>query len=486
VFIVAKTGIYAINATTLLLDVARGAAISVCATLAARWLMSIATSRWVVALLIAWIAVPALAIAYVWAAFPFDIIHQPWCANMLHIILSAGRLAPIALVIVACVPPPPLDAVAYHCLRLTTTGRGKYFFLRWWSAGPGRCWLVTSALLFPLAFGEFEIGSRLNTGSWAVRLFDAQAGGQFLSTTLMQAAPGVIVQLAMLALAWWLLKGRGMIGAPHPPLTNPLWLRIVAWLMLAGGSAALVVFPLTTLVVQASSGFAVALAQAGNLRDEIAASLLFAATTAGCAWLVSGLNTARPPASGIRRLFGAAVIIPGLCGSLVIGLIILACCQLPLLRSLANSPLPILVALVALVLPYALVLRWMSRVPSANAAWHQATLLDAGAPNHRQTARNLRWSLVGRRRWWAVVLLFMWAYCDLAASAILHPVDMTPVLVRLYNLMHYGQSTALSVQLTMTLLAPLVVIALAYLALRLPPWHRLQAIHHKSESLSDV
>ncbi len=482
----AKTGLYAINATTLLLDVARGAAIAWCATLAARALITIAPSRWVMALLVAWIAIPALAIAYVWAAFPFDFMHQPWCAHFLHIFLSAGRLAPIALVIVACVPPPPLDAVAYHCLRLTTTGRGKYFFLRWWSAGPGRCWLMTSALLFPLAFGEFEIGSRLNTGSWAVRLFDAQAGGQFLSTTLMQAAPGVMVQLAMLALAWWLMRGRGIIGAPHPQLTNPPWLRIVAWLTLAGGSVALVLFPLTTLVIQASNGFAVAFAQAGNLRAEIAASLLFAATTAGCAWLVAGLVDVRPSTSGIRRLFSAAVLIPGLCGSLVNGLVVLACCQLPLLRPLANSPLPILVALVALVLPYALVLRWMSRVPSANAAWHQATLLDAGAPNHRQAARNIRWSLVGQRRWWAVILLFMWAYCDLAASAILHPVDMTPVLVRLYNFMHYGQSTALSVQLTMTLLAPLVVITLAYLVLRLPPWHRLRVSSNKSESLRDV
>jgi hypothetical protein len=63
---------------------------------------------------------------------------------------------------------------------------------------------------------------------------------------------------------------------------------------------------------------------------------------------------------------------------------------------------------------------------------------------------------------------------------------MTPVLVRLYNLMHYGQSTALSVQLTMTLLAPLFVISLAYLVLRLPPWHRLRVSSNKSESLRDV
>ncbi len=482
----AQTGLFAINVTTIFFDVARGAAIAVCATLAARALIAIATPRWVTATLVAWVVVPALAVAYVWAAFPFDGLHQPWCANVLHIILSAGRLAPIALVIVACVPPPPLDAMAYHCLRLTRAGHGFLFTLRFWSAGPGRCWVVASALIFPLAFAEFEIGSRLNTGSWAVRLFDAQAGGQFLSTTLMQAAPGVMVQLAMLALAWWLMRGRGIIGAPHPQLTNPPWLRIVAWLTLAGGSVALVLFPLTTLVIQASNGFAVAFAQAGNLRAEIAASLLFAATTAGCAWLVAGLVDVRPSTSGIRRLFSAAVLIPGLCGSLVIGLVVLACCQLPLLRPLANSPLPILAALVALVLPYALVLRWMSRAPSANAAWHQATLLDAGAPNHRQAARNIRWSLVGQRRWWAVILLFMWAYCDLAASAILHPVDMTPVLVRLYNFMHYGQSTALSVQLTMTLLAPLVVITLAYLVLRLPPWHRLRVSSMKSESLRDV
>ncbi len=275
--------------------------------------------------------------------------------------------------------------------------------------------------------------------------------------------------MAAVLLAWRLLRGAGTAPAVAAPVTTE-WLRASAWVLLLVGSAALVIFPLMSVVLQASAGLHVALGQAGNLRRELLASLVFALGASACAWIIAGmvLSALQAPRRlpGLR-LAAVALLVPGLCGSLVVGLAGLALCQLPLLRALADTPLPLVTALVLLVLPYALMLRWMSAAAPEAAAWHLAGLLEAGPADRGRAARAVRWQLAGRRQWWAVTLLFLWAYCDLAASAILHPVDMTPVLVRLYNLMHYGQSTALAVQVAMTLLVPLLTIALVHAALRL-------------------
>ncbi len=175
----------AISTTALILDLARGAAIATAATLAAAALLRLVERRWVVVLLAAWVAVPALAVAHAWA-LPAALLPHPLVALLLHLVLASLRLAPVALLIVCCVPPPPLDARAFHCLRLGPPAAARLGrWPNWWGAGPGRRWLVTALLIFPLAFGEFELGSRLALGTWAVRLFDAQAGGQFLSTTLL-------------------------------------------------------------------------------------------------------------------------------------------------------------------------------------------------------------------------------------------------------------------------------------------------------------
>jgi ABC-type Fe3+ transport system permease subunit len=60
-----------------------------------------------------------------------------------------------------------------------------------------------------------------------------------------------------------------------------------------------------------------------------------------------------------------------------------------------------------------------------------------------------------------MVLLFVWAYWDLTASSILAPIGMTPVTVRLYNLMHYGQIAALSAMTCAAFAAPIFIFLLA-------------------------
>jgi hypothetical protein len=447
-------------------DALRGLVIAGGATLIASSLIGVAAHRIVQTALIGWLAMPALVVAYAWAAIPGPVLHQAWAATAVHALVSMLRLAPVGVIIALLAPPPPLSDAALHCLRLGAARHRLGWRWQWWVRGPGRRWLLCVALLLAPAFAEFEIGSRLAIGCWSVRLFDAQAGGQFLSVTLVQALPGCAIQLCALAAAWWLLAARP--GSPQAVSRIPAaWVPRIGLILVGLGSIALVAFPIASLMADARSGIAVAITQALSLRAEILASLVFAVTASGCAWLAAGMLTALGLTSVSLRVLVAATLVPGLCGSLVVGLALLSVSQLPGLSGYAAGPLPLVVALVLLLLPIAVVLRLLADQERSGPGWHVMELLNGGGPRRDQAQARLHWSLVGRKRWWALALMFLWAYGDLAASAILHPVDMTPVLVRLYNLMHYGRSTALSVQLAMALCAALLTLGAAYLALRL-------------------
>jgi ABC-type Fe3+ transport system permease subunit len=147
------------------------------------------------------------------------------------------------------------------------------------------------------------------------------------------------------------------------------------------------------------------------------------------------------------------VILAGLLGPLVLSLVILAAVQWPGIRCLRDTPIPLVITLGLVLLPAAVVLRLALEMTRSGAALHLAMLMPPS-----RAARELVWKLKTSGKFRAVVLLFIWAYWDLTTSAILAPVGMTPVTVRLYNLMHYGQTAALSAMLCAAFLAPLLVL----------------------------
>jgi ABC-type Fe3+ transport system permease subunit len=134
---------------------------------------------------------------------------------------------------------------------------------------------------------------------------------------------------------------------------------------------------------------------------------------------------------------------------------------------------PLALALALLALPMAIVLIAVLRSTALGEALHSAELLRASASARvRRWGRWLRWDLRTRRRFLAAFLLFCWGYFDLTASAILAPPAMTPVTVRLYNLMHYGQTAVLSAMVCVAFCVPFV----AFLA--------IEAGHHLSRRLA--
>jgi hypothetical protein len=129
---------------------------------------------------------------------------------------------------------------------------------------------------------------------------------------------------------------------------------------------------------------------------------------------------------------------------------------LPGLICIRDTPGPLVLALGLVLLPMALVLARVLALTRPRSALHLVELM-AKTP----ASRELTWQLSTSGRFWAVALLFLWAYWDLTASSILAPVGMTPVTVRLYNLMHYGQIAALSAMTCAAFAAPILVLLLA-------------------------
>jgi hypothetical protein len=206
-----------------------------------------------------------------------------------------------------------------------------------------------------------------------------------------------------------------------------------------------------------------------SLLGEIRSSLMFAAAAAACAWLLTRSALGAGQRCGWRLPGVVGLGVPGLAGSLLVALAVLALFQLQPLRIAYDTPVPLLLALTAVLLPMGLILGALLASLGRHDAAHAAVLLEGSSdPPVAMAGRRLRWQLSGRAWWWLAVLLFYLAYFDVAASAMLAPTGMTPAVVRLYNLMHYGRGAVLSAMVCATLLAPVMLLAAAAL---IHQWH---------------
>lgn len=386
---------------------------------------------------------PALAVAWAWSVGPWAGLHP--AADVVQLLVAAGRLAPW-LAVIAILLPDPVPAPALHAVRLAGGRAGPLW--RWQLAGPGRRWLCAALACWGLALGEFEVASRLAVDAWAVRLFDAQAGGLPLPMTLALALPGAGCALAVLGAALVIAPRRGdSAGAPHSGGGR----RLLAWILLSALLATLVVWPLLRVLLAARGELS---GLAGGLSPALASALV-GGIAAALAWISAGW---------LGRRWALALAIPGCLGGLALGLTVAAGAQI--WPELLATPLPWVLTLTALLLPPALLLRHLAAPDAATA--HAAELLRTD-PARRAAYRELRWRLVGRPAWLACTALSVLACWELPASALLHPTAMTPLPAQLYNLMHYGESPALAARIGLALLAPLLPTAVFALAFRRLP-----------------
>jgi ABC-type Fe3+ transport system permease subunit len=389
------------------------------------------------ALLLGPLLTPALLVSYAYWHFALQLMSAPPGKAVFYFVALVFKLVPVAAVILHFFPPAlsPEASFTHRLLRARWWQR-----MLFWLRGVGRAPWIAGGAVFLLAFTDFELASLWSWKTWPVMIFDAQAGGLDLGASLRLAALPLAVELVVLVLVLWARGFPSAAPATWKMLRPGPRKALLAYLAVAASLGC--VWPLFRVARQTLAGWR-SVAQNFVLGSEFTASLAFATGAALLVWALAG--------SLRRRRFAVAWALPGLLGALLLSLFILTLFQLPALRPAYDTPLPLLLCLVLLLLPLALPLRWL-----LDASQHHPSLHLA----HLARASDLVWRLDTRRRWLAGGLLFCWAWCDFTAGAMLAPVGFTPVFVRLHNLAHYGQTAVLSAMLLAAFLAPIAVLLL--------------------------
>ena len=399
------------------------------------------------------VIMPPLVMGYAYSNVALSLIREPLLNDLLYSLLLVMRFFPVALLILYLAPAPLLTPTALHNLKLAKLSRWRCYLTH----GDGRLQLITFAVLFILSFTEFEITSRMGCTSWTTWLFDAQVGGTPLSQTLLWLSLPASISLLILAAVFMTLPRH---CESQKPCTRPMhtiatrqWVVLITW-WLASLILCLII-PWCWVLTPAIKALPAVLREM-QILSEIGYSLLFA-TLGALAVLLITLGSDFLP-----RWMRWLLCLPGLAGSLVVGLIILGLFQLPLFRGLYDTPIPIVLSLLVIALPAGLILGPILIQHNSSMHLGQLTKLSL-ATKHQKLAKHLCWQYQNRQRWMLLCILMFVTYYDLPASALLAPVGMSPAVVRLYNLMHYGQYETLSAMVLLTYALPAMGLACLFL-----------------------
>ena len=402
---------------------------------------------------------PELLVGY---AFRDVAMAHPAWAELLCSGLLLIRIIPVGAIALLAAPPSAMDAAALQCRRLAMrherfVSHWKDLLLCYWH-GPIARSLPAVGLMSIVAFQEFELAALLQTMSWTDWFVTAQRLGLERNEMLLQALWPVAWQLPLLmAVYWWL---RSMFRRHHDLATRLESINHGSdqrrhWLGLSCVGVSLIcgcLIPLGLIGWRTVEGFAMFARQRpqqlGLLRE-----ILIAGSVAICAGLSAWAISSRPSLAGLLGL-------PGLFGSLLLGLGMVAAFQSPWLHTLYDTPVPWVLALILWLLPRALMLRlWLSALHRTSAI-HLATLVQHATGTASRNGSALVWRLWGQSQFLAASLLCFWAYCDLPSAYLLAPTGMASGLVRLYNSMHFGRSAALSSEAILFFGTPVACISL--------------------------
>jgi hypothetical protein len=392
---------------------------------------------------------PPLLVAYAYAS-TVPSLPGSLASELFPLALLLVKHVPIAALALFLMPAPALSAQARHCRRLLPL-RGSFAW-----HGSLRRQLVVGALVFVLAFQEFEWLTLNGASSWTVALFDAQAGGLNLAAALRAALVPVACEVVALgAIVWWLARGHWRTASE--PARARRGAIVVAHATLALSVAAVLVVPIALIGLESLPGL-VATIGSFRLGAEVTVAIWHAAVATALAMLLAH----RWRSGGALLVTQLVLCLPGLFGSLVLALAMQGLFQLPVLRALYDTSLPLLLALTLLLLPRALALTWAVEILAPAPAFHLGRLLRGGTSHaQRRAGAELQWSLRGRATLVFALLLFSWTSFELVASAMLSPTGTTPVAVPLFNLMHYGHSAMLSAMVLVVVAEMLILAALS-------------------------
>ncbi len=433
--------------TQVLADAGRAAAIATSAILVATSLarqLAHTHSRLLWAALWAPWLTPSLLVSYAYSSLALEL----GGGLALHSIALLLRAVPLAALVLLALPPP-LSAEAVHCFHLGERRFARRILFRLRHAGPAP--VIAGGLVFLIAFTDFELASLWSVKTWPVLLFDAHAGGLAPRESLRLILFPLLIEIAALAAIAATLRARACGQSWSSPSRRES-LAAQAWLL--GAATVVAIIPTMLVATRAVAGWPVVFAHFA-LGREVLTGVAFAVVAAAAAGAIAHFTArwSRP-----RML---VLLFPGLLGALTLSLFILALFQLPPLRSLYDTPAPLLVALTLLLLPIALPLRWLGDSSPHPPSIHLARLTDTPA------ARDLLWRLDGRARVLCALIPFCLAYFDFTASSLLAPIALPTIFPRLHNLAHYGQTAVLSAMMLTAFAAPALLLPLVITGARL-------------------
>ncbi len=362
------------------------------------------------------------------------------------------RIVPVGVIVLLVSPPSLSDLEAIYCRRiLARTSPDR--LAEWWRLvacywqGPVRRILPAMSLMSLVAFQEFELAALLQTPSWTDWFIVSQRVGLDRSEMLWQSIWPILVQAPLLvAVVYWFLRVRDQhpdqqeFPTLHVTQACDWGIRIYLCLAIAIGC----LFPLKFMASNLPGGIALIVRQPMHLTGLVR-EMLIAASVSLCAgmtaWLISKIVLETRVTSWSSFLLRPLLLLPGLAGSLLLGLAFVAAFQHPWLRPFYDTPVPWVMSLVVWLLPRAVLVRlW---IVSA-ARTESVRLAELLSPGPRPAA--LLFRLRQQPQLLAMGLLCYWAYLDLSTACLLAPSGMPSGLVRLYNFMHFGRSSALSAE----------------------------------------
>ena len=427
------------------------------------------------------------------------------CTEGLYGLLMLSRCMAIGVALSMLLPRGHALDESLHSWVLL---RNRMASATWWAgwlrlkiSGAWQVPLVAWSVMALVTFQEFETAALMQVDrypiSWSVWLFDAHAARLPLWDSLRMMAGPLMCELVMLGPALYVLLLRsaadgigpvcdhGINGRPsvwksvrYSALLTPGIVLFVLWPLIQnalpivrGGILMLENATLKQSLVQivTSTGFAVgatvmsmgiALRICTGIGERHGVSRRFA----------SRFHGQLPVASAIplKSIIWMSLLLPGLLGSLVLSLGLLAMFQLPGLRGLYDTWLPMLLGQTLAVLPFAVAVVLLLMRVTDSAALHSAKLLAVSEESHiRREMAAIRWRLTSGRWLLGGLIVAHRCFWDVTVASILRPVQVEPVITRLYNEMHYGRTEALMSLSILAALTPLAIAAAAMLLSRL-------------------
>lgn len=385
--------------------------------------------------------IPPLLPAYAYSAFSINFQTQTIYNEILYCLLMIFRVVPLVLILLMVVPPA-LSSSALHCEKLLPQKNLSRIFRN-------SRFLGILALTALFVFHDYETASLLRIKHWTVVLFNAHAGGLVMNLpgSLQLAALPAFISITFMLLSWKFISNcRGTFE--YPKKANKLSFSLIAFSTLL-----MLIVPVLTVSTTSLSAYKDVFSGGWMLNEFINSLSLTSVSIICCAafawWIILvGKKTV---------LLG---LIPGLFGSLILGLFLIYLFNLPVLSSTKHTVLPLTIGAILYGLPVAVLLcSALKKLSLKNKS--EISLLSS------QNQLPLKWQLLHRPAFLLSLPLFCFLWFDLTLSSMLAPASVTTLFPRIYNLMHYSENERLSATVIVVTFIPLLIYSLLYFILKM-------------------